>query len=129
MIFLLSFYLNTSWINAIDIIKSIAFLVINFACIIGYFSVKEAQLINPFKKHMGWGDLIFLIGVIPMFTFRNYMLFFITGMIFTLTLYGIFYRKYSQNTIPLAGYLSLYIIVLVISDLLFPINIFYGNIV
>jgi len=126
LIFILTMYMNVALISSVDIIKSSGFLLINFMCIVVYFSMKKSTLINPFKNLIGLGDLIFLIGVIPMFSFRNYILFFITGMLFTLLLYAVFYKRYTQKAIPLAGYLSIYAVLLLISDFLIPINIFHG---
>ncbi|GGX27281.1 hypothetical protein [Aquimarina muelleri] len=126
LIFGISFYLNMDVIDYLDIIKSTSFLVINFIVITVYFTIKKTKLLNPFKHYIGIGDLLFLIGVTPMFSFRNYVLFFITGMLFTLIIYAIFKKKYKQDTIPLAGYLSIFALILIVVDFSFPINLFYG---
>jgi uncharacterized membrane protein YdjX (TVP38/TMEM64 family) len=121
--------MNKDIIVIFDDLKSLAFIGINFISIVAYFSIKKSKLQNPFKQYIGIGDLVFLIAVIPLFSFRNYMLFFISGMIFSLVLYAVFQNKGEQKTIPLAGYLSLYIIVLMIPNLFLSTNIFYDFII
>lgn len=122
-IFAITYYLNSN--NTFDMLKSIGFLVINFIAITIYYSLKKSEITNPFQSQIGLGDLVFLIGIIPMFSFRNYILFFITGMLFTLALYALFSKKYSQKTIPLAGYLSIYLVVLLTTNSYVTTNIFY----
>lgn len=126
LVFVVSIYMNKDIIALFDGLKSVVFIGINFISIVAYFSIKKSKFQNPFKQHIGIGDLVFLIAVIPLFSFRNYMLFFISGMILSLVLYAVFQNKSEQKTIPLAGYLSLYIIVLMIPNLFLSTNIFYN---
>ncbi|WP_143273623.1 hypothetical protein [Aquimarina sp. MAR_2010_214] len=121
--------MNKDIIVLFDSLKSLLFIGINFISIVAYFSIKKSKFQNPFKQHVGIGDLVFLIAVIPLFSFRNYMLFFISGMILSLVLYMIFQNKSKQKTIPLAGYLSLYIIIVMIPNLFFSTNVFYDFII
>ncbi|WP_132066168.1 hypothetical protein [Aquimarina spinulae] len=129
LVFVVSMYMNKDIIVLFDGLKSLAFIGINFLSIVTYFSIKKSKFQNPFKEYIGIGDLVFLIAVIPLFSFRNYMLFFISGMILSLVLYAIFQNKNEQKTIPLAGYLSLYIIGLMIPNLFLSTNIFYDFII
>lgn len=124
LIFGIVFYLNFQIIIFSELIKSLLFLGINFIVITAYFSVKNFKIINPFKHYVGIGDLVLLIGIIPLFPFRNYILFFITGMLFSLIMYAFFNKKYVQKTIPLAGYLSLYTMILIILKMFLAINLF-----
>ncbi len=129
LIFAIIVYMNIEIISLAEILKSALFIAINFGAITIYFSIKNSKIENPFSSYVGMGDLVFLVAVTPMFSFRNYMLFFISGMIFSLVLYGIFQNKDNQQTIPLAGYLSLYIMLLMIPNQFFSTNIFYDFIV
>src|SRR5690606_5097641 len=104
-------------------LTSLLFLTINFVVITIYFSIKNSALINPFKSYIGLGDLLFLLAVVPFFSFRNYLLFFVTGMIFSLILYSLFKKKYLAKTIPLAGYLSIYLIGLITFNLFIQHNL------
>lgn len=129
VVFVASMYINRNSINVLDGLNTLLFIGINFITITVYFSIKKSKIQNPFKQYIGIGDLLFLIAVIPLFSFRNYVLFFISGMIVSLLLYVIFQNKSSQKTIPLAGYLSLYIIGLMVTNLFLSTNIFYDFII
>jgi len=87
-----------------------------------YFSIKNKGWVNPFQNMIGIGDLLFLVALVPFFTSRNYILFFVMGMIFSLILYGVIKSIYRiENTIPLAGYLSIFMIGVL------GINTFFDN--
>ena len=129
LVFAIATYMNRYQIEILDILKVVLFLGVNFLCITLYYSVKKSKLQNPFNSQIGIGDLLFLVGVVPLFSFRNYVLFFITGMIFTLLLFVVFSHRYTNEYIPLAGYLSLYCIILLLLNFFLPINIFYDFIV
>ena len=118
LILVLGMVLNWNAISFIEQGKSLLFLVLNFVVLSAYFSIKKRQWVNPFQKMMGLGDVLFLLGVIPLFSFRNYIIFFVMGMLFSLLLFLVFKSKYQvDETIPLAGYLSVFIIGMIGSSL------------
>ncbi|GAA4272067.1 hypothetical protein U6A24_11210 [Aquimarina gracilis] len=129
LVFVVAIYINIERFELYEVLKSIGFIAINFAAITAYFSFKTSKLQNPFKDYIGIGDLVFLIAVTPMFSFRNFMLFFISGMIVSLLLYVLFQKQSTNKTIPLAGYLSLYIILIMIPNLFLTNNLFYDFII
>ena len=83
------------------------FLCLNFLAVFIYFSVKNGSVINPFKTHVGLGDVLFLIAIAPIFYLKSYIVFFVTGMLFSLILFVVLKPILKQKTIPLAGYLSI----------------------
>ena len=92
-------------------IWSLLFLILDFAIVTIYFSVKNRKYVNPFDALVGWGDVLFLIALIPLFSFGGYIRFFVMGMVFSLLLFLIMksiYPKY--KTIPLAGFLAIFLI-------------------
>lgn len=93
-----------------------------------YISIKQKRIINPFSENIGLGDVLFFFVVAPLFSFHNYILFFITGMIFTIIASVFFKRKWNSKLIPLAGILSGYIIILKITSIFTPLDIFYSPI-
>ncbi len=127
-IVLMSTLLGLSYYNKGFMIKAmleiLMFILLNMAGVILYFSIKNKKLINPLKKYIGLGDILFLIAIIPLFVLQSYMLFFITGMIISLIFYGLFKSKFKYKSIPLAGYLSGYLGVLMIINFFMPYNIF-----
>ncbi len=77
-----------------------------------YVSVKAKRWTNIFENHFGLGDVLFFLAITPLFSASNYVLFFITGMIFSAALHGLVSLRKAGKTIPLAGYLSVYLIAL-----------------
>ncbi|MBX2828090.1 MAG: hypothetical protein KTR22_08000 [Flavobacteriaceae bacterium] len=75
-----------------------------------YLSAKNGRWINPFKKYIGLGDVLFFFAVTPLFAVQNYLFFFTTGMVVALFLALLYFRKKHQASIPLAGILAFYLI-------------------
>ncbi|MCF8715538.1 prepilin peptidase [Joostella atrarenae] len=97
------FWHQMVWINS--------FLLLNFLVLIIYYSLKNKRLVNIFKSQIGIGDLLIFIAVSPLFNYSNYLLFFITSLLFSLVLFFFFKNRYKNGqTIPLAGYLSIFLI-------------------
>ncbi|NHF58997.1 hypothetical protein FK220_006580 [Flavobacteriaceae bacterium TP-CH-4] len=76
-----------------------------------YLSLKERKLVNPFKS-IGKGDFLFFLAVIPYFSTSNYILYFITGMFFSIIAFLVIKTITKTNLVPLAGLLAFYMIVL-----------------
>lgn len=105
---------------------NLIFVTLVIGCLFLYVSLKEGRLTNIFAKHFGIGDVLFFLAVTPLFSVSNFILFFITGMF----LAGIVHLVISRNkpsTVPLAGYLSIYIIGLLATDFVFDLNLFYTD--
>ncbi|UTW62103.1 hypothetical protein KFE98_19160 [bacterium SCSIO 12741] len=88
-----------------------------------YFRAKGKAL----KDLFGIGDLIFYLAITPLFSFVNYLLFFSLSLVFSLLLHGILFRKnFLKESVPLAGYLSIQLIPLVLlsfsTDLILPLT-------
>lgn len=96
--------------NFYALLKIVLFLGVNIAGLFIYYSIKNKKIFNPIDNGIGLGDVVFFLAIAPFFEFRNYMLFFISGLIISIVLYGfsVLYKK-KQQTIPLAGYLSFYL--------------------
>jgi len=107
-----------------SIVEILGFILLNIVGVLIYFSIKNKKLINPLKKYIGLGDILFLIAIIPLFMLQSYMLFFITGMLISLMVYGLFKNKLTYKSIPLAGYLSGYLGILMIINFFTTHNIF-----
>ncbi|MBR9855989.1 MAG: hypothetical protein GYB37_15715, partial [Algicola sp.] len=102
LIFGLAIILNRNKLVYEEWLQSILFLVFNLVVVSLYFSLKKRTLINPLNSLIGWGDILFLIALVPLFTFRAYLIYFIMGMIFSLCLFLIMRRIYTTyNTVPL----------------------------
>ncbi len=112
-IIILSLGIAIKWttLNWVDSGLCFVFLLLNLLVIVFYFSIKNRKLINPFQSMVGWGDALFLIAIVPYFSLRNYIIFFVLGMIFSLIVHTVLRLLFPvEKSIPLAGYLSLFIL-------------------
>ncbi|MNK23697.1 hypothetical protein D3C87_419950 [compost metagenome] len=111
---------NLSWNKSVEIIAyNLIFLFLTFFILIIYMSLKNRTFQNPFKNYFGLGDLLFYLAVSPLFVLHNYILFFILSMIFSIVLFFIFKKFLKKDSIPLAGYASLLLLILICKDMLF----------
>ncbi|SEC56565.1 hypothetical protein SAMN04489761_3342 [Tenacibaculum sp. MAR_2009_124] len=100
-----------------NLIFSLFFLLLNLFFIKVYTIIKEGGFKgNLFKiPDLAEGDILFFLVVIPLFSFFNYVVFFITGLLISLLIHVVVKRKIDKReTIPLAGYLALYLGILVL---------------
>ena len=111
---LISLVITWNGLQFFEMLRSLGFLGINFFVVTCYFSIRQQKLINPFDQLIGWGDVLFLIAVVPLFTFSYFLLFFICGIIFSLLLHVIMKTtRMGHTTVPLVGYLSLFILTII----------------
>lgn len=108
------------WLN-------LTFVLIIMSVLFFYVSLREQKWTNIFERHFGIGDVLFFIAVIPLFGSVNYVLFFITGMIFSGLLHGVVSLRKQASTVPLAGYLSLYLVALKGVSYFVESDLFYQN--
>lgn len=109
--------------------KNLAFIGLLFLSLTLYVSLKEKALTNIFKANFGLGDLLFLIAVSPLFSARNMILYVIFGMIFSLILHLIINGRNPEKTVPLAGYLSVFLMGIFTSNFFVPFNLFYTDLI
>jgi len=106
--------------NGISLIAiNSGFLLFTFSVLIAYMGLKNKAFINPFKNYFGLGDLLFYLAITPFFILANYILFFILSMIFSIIVFFIFRKIINKESIPLAGYASILLIIVLGKDLLF----------
>lgn len=100
------------------VITNGGFLLLTFVVLVGYMGLKNKGFENPFENYFGLGDLLFYIAVTPFFMLTNYVLFFIFSMIFSIMIYLVFKKLLDKNSIPLAGYASILLILFIVKDML-----------
>lgn len=126
-LFLLSVIINYNSIDLefITIVYNIVFILINIIGLFFYFSLKNKKIVNPIDSYLGLGDVVFFIAITPLFNLKPFILFFISGLLFSLLLhFGVMLFK-KVKTIPLAGYLSLFLILNLVTKSLFKINLYF----
>jgi hypothetical protein len=86
---------------------NLLFLIVLLSTLTLYLSLRQGMLINITRGFFSWGDILFLLAIIPLFGLRSYMMLFVFGTIATLILHLIVLMFKRQHTIPYAGYMSI----------------------
>ena len=88
----------------------LSFVVAILTMMILYLRLKAGYWINPLKAHLGLGDVLFFIAVIPLFSPHGYLWFFISGLLGSVVVYSLFRHLIGKQSVPLAGMLSAYLL-------------------
>ncbi|MFM9987826.1 prepilin peptidase [Flavobacterium sp.] len=117
-IFSLSFYITQQQSNIVLKIMSynIIFFLITLSVLTIYMSIKNKKILNPFQNYFGLGDLLFYIAITPLFLLQKYVLFFILSMVFAVLMQLGLKRIIKQETVPLAGFSALLLIMVILKD-------------
>tara|TARA_B100000614_G_C14447993_1_gene453059 strand:- start:113 stop:562 length:450 start_codon:yes stop_codon:yes gene_type:complete len=93
----------------IDYFASLSFVVLQIVGLYAYLAIKKKSIkINLTGEFLGWGDLLFFVAIIPYFGFKEYVVLLITGMALSLLAQKIVQIFYRSDSIPLAGWLSIF---------------------
>jgi hypothetical protein len=119
-IFSLSFYIIQQQSNIVLKIMSYntVFFLITLSVLTIYMSLKNKQFLNPFQNYFGLGDLLFYIAITPLFLLQKYILFFILSMIFAVVMQLGLKKIIKQESVPLAGFSALFLIMIILNDTL-----------
>lgn len=107
---------------------NLTFVAIITGVLFCYVALREQRWTNIFKAHFGLGDLLFFIAISPLFGRENFMLFFISGMFFSLILHLIISAIKQIGHVPLAGYLAMYILMIDVTGWCLNKNLFIEKI-
>ncbi|MEP1490158.1 MAG: prepilin peptidase [Algibacter sp.] len=126
ILFLLALVINYSSIDLKfnTMLYNIVFITINILGLVLYFSYKNRGFINPIDTYIGLGDVVFFLAITPLFNLKPFILFFVSGLLFSLLLHVSLSLFKQVKTIPLAGYLSLFLIVNIVAKNLFNTPLF-----
>jgi hypothetical protein len=94
-------------LDAITLLYNTGFLLFLLLGLTLYLSLKEKRLVNITNGYFSWGDILFLIALIPLFPFHWFILFFTFGTISTLLFHLIASMIKPQKSIPYAGYMAI----------------------
>ena len=106
---------------------NLAFLIMQGSVLFLYLSLKNGQVVNPFRNHIGTGDLLFVLAIIPLFPPFHFILFICISMSVTLLLHylsGFLFSNYNRERIPLAGWMGLKMLLLLFISYLVNFNWF-----
>src|ERR1035438_1869331 len=103
------------------------FLIIQFLLLKIYFQFRKQQGFKIINKKIGLGDILFLSASCFYFSLLNFLLFYILSLIFALIFYLFFFKKKSfaqpEETVPLAGLQSIFLIIFICTNKACSINI------
>ena len=105
LLLLSSFYCG--WLTSgkemfFNAVMNLFFLLVVLLCVTLYFSLKSKKLISVFDVFVGWGDVLFLVALVPLFHPLDYVLFYTLSTIVSLFVALVMKGK----EIPFAGILS-----------------------
>lgn len=98
------------------ILYNTAFFLAVLGILVLYMSVKNKQFSNPFLNYFGLGDLLYFLCITPLFLLREYVLFFILSMVFAIGLQLAFRKIMKHETVPLAGFSALLLLLIIAKD-------------
>lgn len=104
------------------IVLNFFFFLISFVVLVTYMTFKEKKFLNPFKSYFGFGDVLLYLSITPLFLPYNYILFFILSLVFSVIIHLIINLFIVQKTVPLAGYVSFFLALVIVSDVYFNFN-------
>lgn len=93
------------------ILSNSIFIIFQLAVLIIYFSIKTKRVNWVVDQYIGWGDILFLLAISPVFCFGNFILFTVVSLMGTLLFYfGLtLFKKNANPQIPLAGIQSMFL--------------------
>lgn len=108
---------------------NLAFIVLQLLALSIYISLKNKKLVNIVDSYIGLGDILFFAVITTAFSPVNFIIFYIAGLLFTLISYGIYVslKKSGSKEIPLAGTMSLALIIVLLADCFSLGNYFYND--
>ncbi|NRA13347.1 MAG: hypothetical protein HRT57_15480 [Crocinitomicaceae bacterium] len=86
---------------------NLIFLIVLMSALTLYLSLKQGVIVNITRGYFSWGDILFLLAIIPLFELRGYMVLFVFGTIATLLIHSIVHLFKKQKSIPYAGYMAM----------------------
>lgn len=81
-------------------------LFVTFILGVSYLYVKYRKL--DFKNAIGIGDILFFVFISCTFSIVSFFILFVFALLFSLILHLVLSNKKEQQTVPLAGYMSLF---------------------
>jgi hypothetical protein len=85
---------------------SLLFIIFLLLSLTLYLTFRTGALVNITDGFFSWGDILFLIVIIPIFDLSSYMLVFTIGTLLTLVIHAIITQFDKKETIPYAGYMA-----------------------
>lgn len=114
----IGFYVTQNVIDYKMVLLNSAFFIIVFMFLMVYMSFKAKAFLNPLNHYFGLGDILFYLAITPLFYLKQYAVFFVASMLFAIVLQLAFKKQSNHDTVPLAGFSSLLLLITIIVDVL-----------
>jgi len=107
-----------------NILINAGFVTFQLAMVTVYYTLKNKKFTNIFKKHIGIGDLLFLMLITPAFSPGNFIVFIMLSNFITLLSAFIFILFRELKQIPLAGAMASILFFVLIVSLFFDFDLY-----
>ncbi|WP_109301628.1 hypothetical protein [Aquimarina sp. AU474] len=104
--------LQTNFLSAIIINIGIIFAIISILYLYAILKIKKPF----FKEVFGLGDMLFFLALAIAFPTITFIVVFVFSLFFSLFLWLTFKNKSKYHTLPLAGYMALFLILILIGN-------------
>jgi hypothetical protein len=90
-----------------------------------YYSFKKNAFFNPIDSYIGLGDVLFFFSITPLFSLHGFVKFFVLSLLFSLGVHFLFFKKNQKKHIPLAGYMAVFLLLVLFSELILKTTYFF----
>jgi hypothetical protein len=108
-------------------IFNVFFILLQFTCLMLFYSLKNKKLYNIINTHIGLGDILLFVSLTVAFSRVNFILFYLSSMLITAIFFLIRNGYRQSKDIPLAGCVALTLIVLISAGFFSEINFYSDN--
>ncbi len=104
---------------------NLALIIFNLILLTAYFSIKFKKPTLITRSLIGWGDILFFGCMIPLFSFRQFVLVFPLSVAFSLIAFLLLSvsKKQADLKVPFAGFQALFVLALIGLDYLGEVSI------
>lgn len=117
-----AFLLTSGYLHFLDspdgmfvIFSGLNFLFMSIILSISFLYAQYKMKVKFFKEAFGLGDLLFFLGLTVAFPTMAFIVVLVFSLLFSLVLH-LFFDKSGQSTVPLAGYASLFLILVYLTN-------------
>lgn len=110
---------------------NLTIIVLNLIGITLFVWLKEKKLKNIVDTYLGLGDILFFLVLTTVFSPLNFIVFYLGSIMLITIIYGciILFNKQKNTLIPLAGAMSMLLMMVLVADLLIPTFNVYQDII
>ncbi|MBI2281707.1 MAG: hypothetical protein HYU68_13615 [Bacteroidetes bacterium] len=110
---------------------NLSIIVMNLLGVTLFVWLKEKKLKNIVDTYLGLGDILFFLVLTTVFSPLNFIVFYLGSIMLITIIYGyiILFNKQKNTLIPLAGAMSVLLMMVLVADVLIPTFNVYQDII